>query len=422
MARGLHEWLEHLESLNPDHIDMGLDRVAEVWGRLHQGPVNAKVMTVTGTNGKGTCAHAAASMLRVAGYKTGLYTSPHLLQFGERIQVDGQIALPDELTGAFEQVEAARGDVGLTYFEFTTLAAFVMFLEADLDVWVLEVGLGGRLDAVNVIDSDVAVITSIGLDHQDWLGHSLHAVATEKVGIARAGKPLVVGSAGVPPVIRKRADELGCTLYQNGDSYEAYTETHIGTPTGWSWQGTAFDGSFHLIDQIPYRHLNTDSLGAAIQAVLMLGVDITDAQIRQGLGELSIPGRYQTYALQDGIQVVFDVAHNPAAGESLRDIMRAQPCEGITRCVIAMAEAKDHAEFIATIGSEVSEWYLCNLPASRSWDGAKIRRDLLPRAMFFPQPSIAVANAVTRSRPGDRVLVVGSFMLLAAVMGSEELV
>ncbi|QGG79742.1 bifunctional tetrahydrofolate synthase/dihydrofolate synthase [Litorivicinus lipolyticus] len=422
MPRGLNQWIEHLESLNPDHIEMGLERVAAVWARLHDGPINAKVLTITGTNGKGTCAFAAASVLGAAGYRTGLYSSPHLMQFGERIRIDGLIALPDQLTGAFEAVEAARGDIALTYFEFTTLAAFVIFTAAELDVWVLEVGLGGRLDAVNIIDSDVAVITSIGLDHQDWLGDSLHAVATEKVGIARAAKPLVVGATRVPPVIAKHARQLGCRVYQNGRGYEAYTETQRGRPTGWTWQGEGGDGRFHLIDGIAFRYLNIDSLGAAVQALLLLDLAIDDAQIRDGMAALSIPGRFQTHPIANDVTVVFDVAHNPAAGASLRDMLRQQGCDGVTRCVIAMARDKDHAEFIATIGSEISEWYLCDLASARNWDAAKIRAEVLPNAMYFPSPSTAVSTAVNRSRPGDRLLVVGSFMLLADVMDAEELV
>lgn len=417
----LNDWIAKLEALDPTRIELGLDRSREVWSRLSTGPIKAKVLTVTGTNGKGTCSVASDSMLRQAGLKVGLYTSPHIRDFNERIQINGEMETGESLVGAFDRVEAARGDVDLTYFEFTTLACFDLFQRADLDVWVLEVGLGGRLDTVNIIDPDVAVITSVAMDHMDWLGNSLKAVATEKAGIFRQGIPVVLGQSDMSPIARRKADELGCAVFQNEREWESYLETSIGQPNGWTWQGRAGGKRYSLLTSLPYRSLHLDSLGSAIQACWLIHPELTAQQITEGIQRTQLRGRWQSHTTSKGVQVVMDVAHNPAAGNSLRHLLRSNAVSGKTSCVIGMMADKEHREFIGEIAPEIDHWFITNPGTSRAWDGAKIRDDLLPQALFLPNPEIALANAVNRADPGDRVLVCGSFLTVAAVMDSEEL-
>lgn len=417
----LAEWLIRLENLDPSRIELGLDRVNEVWSRLSLGPVSARVLTVAGTNGKGTCTAAADAILRTSGLRVGLYSSPHIRDFNERIQINGQIQTGDELAAAFDRVEACRGDTHLTYFEFTTLACFDLFQRANLDVWVLEVGLGGRLDAVNLIDPDVAVLTSVALDHTDWLGDSLHAIASEKIGIFRPDIPVVLGQATLPPVVRRRAGELNCAIYQNQNEWEAYLETQIGQPNGWTWQGRQGGQTLALLTDLPYRPLHLDSLGSAIQACWLIHPDLGEQDIRQGLQRTHLRGRFQSHMTANGINVILDVAHNPAAGEGLRHMLQQNPVPGSTSCVIGMLDDKQHQEFIGEIAPEIQHWFVTDPDSPRAWDGAQIRDQLLPQASYFPDPDAALVDAIKRSVTGDRVLVCGSFVTVAAVLDSEEL-
>ena len=417
----LNDWIEKLEALDPTRIELGLERSREVWSRLSTGPITAKVLTVTGTNGKGTCTVASDTILRQAGLKVGLYTSPHIRDFNERIQINGLMETGDELARAFDRVEAARGDIDLTYFEFTTLACFDLFQRNELDVWVLEVGLGGRLDTVNIIDPDVAVITSVAMDHMDWLGNSLKAVAIEKSGIFREGIPVVLGQSDMPPIARRKADELNCQIYQNEREWEAYLETSIGQPQGWSWQGRSGSNRLALLTGLPYRSLHLDSLGCAIQAAWLIHPELSEAVIHEGLQRTQLRGRWQCHMTSKGVEVVLDVAHNPAAGNSLRNLMRQNAVSGRTSCVIGMMADKEHQAFIGEIAPEIDDWFITHPGSDRGWDGAKIRDELLPGALYLPNPEIALANAVNRASPGDRVLVCGSFLTVAAVMDSEEL-
>lgn len=418
---GLGDWLKRLETLDPSRIELGLDRAAAVWQKLSTGPVTAKVLTITGTNGKGTCSVASESILRRAGMSVGLYTSPHIRDFNERIQINGSMENGENLVEAFEQVEAARGDIDLTYFEFTTLACFYLFQRAELDVWVLEVGLGGRLDCVNIIDADVAVVTSVAMDHMDWLGNSLKAIATEKSGIFRPNIPVVLGQESMPPVARQKAKELACDIRQNGREWEVYLETQIGQPSGWSWQGKGATGRLMLMMDLPYRTLHLDSLGCAIQACWFINPELTEAHIRDGIQHTQLRGRWQSHRTSKGVEVVLDVAHNTAAGHSLRIAMQQNPVQGETWCVIGMMADKEHQAFIGEISPEVDHWFVTNPTGNRAWDGAQARDLYLPNALFLPNPEIALANAVNRAEPGDRVLVCGSFVTVAAVMDSEEL-
>ena len=419
--RSLPEWLTHIESLDPSRIELGLDRIRTVWDRLKVGPIEAKVITVTGTNGKGTCCTALDCILRHSGAKVGRYTSPHIREFNERIMINGEMAISTDLVDAFERVESVREKIDLTYFEFTTLVCLDLFQRSELDYWVLEVGLGGRLDAVNVVDADLAVVTSVGLDHMDWLGETLHAVAQEKAGIFREGIPVVLGQANLPAVVKRKASELNCPIFQNTQQWEAYLETTIGKPTGWSWQGKGSAGKFKLLTGLPYHQLNLDSLGCAVQAAYLINPEVTDSAIVSGIEFTQLRGRWETVQTSKGVEIVLDVAHNPAAGFALRGTLKQNPVVGKTFCVLGMLNDKQHMDFIGEIAPVVDTWFLTNPGGSRSWDAQHIQESLLPQALVFPTPELALANAVTRAREGDRVLVTGSFLTVEAVMDSEFL-
>ena len=419
--RSLPDWLTHIESLDPSRIELGLDRIRTVWDRLQVGPIQAKVITVTGTNGKGTCCTALDCILRNSGAAVGRYTSPHIREFNERIMINGEMAISTDLVDAFERVESARAETDLTYFEFTTLVCLDLFQRSELDYWVLEVGLGGRLDAVNLIDADVAVVTSVGLDHMDWLGDTLHAVAQEKAGIFRENIPVVLGQADLPAVIKRKASELNCQIFQNTHQWEAYLETTIGQPTGWSWQGKSASGKLKLLTGLSYNKLNLDSLGCAVQAAYLVNPDLADPAVLLGIEYTQLRGRWETVRTSKGVEVVLDVAHNPASGFALRGTLRQNPVAGKTFCVLGMLDDKQHMDFIGEIAPVVDTWFLTNPSGRRSWDAQKIQESLLPQALVFPTPELTLANAVTRAQEGDRVLVTGSFLTVEAVMDSEFL-
>lgn len=419
--RSLSDWLTHIESLDPSRIELGLDRIRTVWNRLQLGPIKAKVITVTGTNGKGTCCTALDCILRYSGARVGRYTSPHIREFNERIMINGEMAISTDLTEAFERVENARKTTDLTYFEFTTLVCLDLFQRSELDCWVLEVGLGGRLDAVNLIDADVAVVTSVGLDHTDWLGETLHAVAQEKAGIFRDGIPVVLGQDNLPAVMKRKASELNCQVFQNSQQWEAYLETTIGQPTGWSWQGKCSAGKLKLLTGLPYHQLNLDSMGCAVQAAYLVNPELTEEAVRLGIGYAKLRGRWEVVQTSKGVEIVMDVAHNPAAGFALRGTLKQNPVAGKTLCVLGMLDDKQHMDFISEIAPVVDTWLLTNPGGRRSWDAQQIRDSILPQALVFQTPELALANAVTRAREGDRVLVTGSFLTVGAVMDSEFL-
>lgn len=263
--RSLADWLSYLEQLHPTAIDMGLERSREVARRLGLGRPAKRVVTVTGTNGKGSTCALLAELLREQGLSVGVYSSPHLLRYNERVRIDGVEAGDAQLCDAFSAVEAARGEISLTYFEMGTLAAFWLFERAGLDFAVLEVGLGGRLDAVNLIDADLALITSIGLDHADWLGDTRESVAFEKAGILRAGKPALCGDLDPPQPLLEQVAALGAPLYLRGRDYDLALADH-----GWHWRGLAADGQALALHDLPLLGLPMENAALALQAYALL--------------------------------------------------------------------------------------------------------------------------------------------------------
>ncbi|MFW2374495.1 MAG: bifunctional tetrahydrofolate synthase/dihydrofolate synthase [Gammaproteobacteria bacterium] len=406
----LQQWLGWQESLNPKTIDLGLDRVRQVLSALDLSEdFNCPVITVAGTNGKGSSVAMLESILRAANYRVGCYTSPHLFHYNERIRINGQPVTDHKLCQAFETVDQARGDVALTYFEFGTLAALIIFAQTGLDVMVLEVGLGGRLDAVNVINPDVALISSVGMDHMEWLGADIDSIAREKAGIFRANRAAIYGGLKAMPAIQQMANETGASLIAAGKDY---LFQNVSDKT---WQ-------FHGPD-IHYPDLPKPSLQGQVQvqnaaAVVMVLNQLhlpraqTVAAITEGLNHIELAGRCQT--IQKRPQVIVDVAHNPEAAEALTEALSGLEHHGRTLAVVAMLGDKAAAEVVAKMFSVVDQWFTAGLTVCRGLDAdsmAKAVNSQLPDGTLSAGKTVAESceRALSMMDEDDRLIVFGSF-------------
>ncbi|MEY4316280.1 MAG: hypothetical protein RI902_88 [Pseudomonadota bacterium] len=415
----LGDWLAHCERLHPKNIDMGLERVRKVAQRLalqFEGPV----ITVAGTNGKGsTCAMLEACLLQ-AGYRTGVYTSPHLVHFEERCRVHGDTVKPQDLLPHFERVEAARlqaGEVSLTYFEFTTLAILSLLASSALDVTILEVGLGGRLDAVNVIDADCAVITSIDLDHMEFLGNDRETIGFEKAGIMRAGRPVVVSDPVPPQSILDHARAIGADLWQFGTDFNFSGDK---LQWGWAGRGRRYSGLAYPALRGANQLVNASGVLAALDA-LRDRIPVTAQAVRNGLAMVELPGRFQIVPGQPSL--VLDVAHNPHAVAALSENLDAMGFYPTTHAVFGAMADKDVAPMLARVGPLVDRWYFCDLPTPRAasaeqlkaaWQTGNSRKDV--SASTHPDPQAALQAAVSAADPADRIVVFGSFFTVGGVL------
>lgn len=407
-SRSLSDWLSYLEQIHPVNIDMGLDRVGAVARRMGLTELPFKVVTVAGTNGKGSSCAMAASILMAAGHKVGVYSSPHLLRFTERVRLDGAELPDEEHCAAFAAVEAARAEIALTFFEFATLAGLWLFRRAAPDVLLLEVGLGGRLDATNVVESDVAMITSIALDHCDWLGDTREAVAVEKAGVYRKGKPAISGEPNPPATIASEAHRLGACLRQVG------VEFH-GDEQGDHWD---YHGLYHW-QGLPKPALPLMNAVTVLAALESLGLPLPEAAIRQGLADARLAGRMQR--LQQDPLVIVDVAHNPHSAAYLASQLRQIPCSGKRRSVVGMLKDKDMAGSLAELTGLIDEWYLASLHGPRAASSAQLAAALHEQgpAAQFASVTEAYGAALAASSPDDMVIVFGSFYTVAEVLATK---
>lgn len=409
-TRGLREWLERLERLHPREIELGLERVGEVWRRLRPAQVPFVTVTVGGTNGKGSVVRLIESVLLAAGRHVGAYTSPHLLRYNERIRIGGAEVTDDTLCAAFERVESARGETSLTYFEFGTLAALDLFVRAGVDVALLEVGLGGRLDAVNLIEPDVAVVTSVDVDHTDWLGETREAIGREKAGIFRAGRPAVCGDPEPPASLPAHAHATGARLYRAGAHFR-YRETG----RDWSWNA----GEIQLTG-LPRPRLELQNAATALMALACLPerVVVNEEAVRQGLANTSLPGRFQI--IEGEVPVILDVAHNPAAATRLAERLAATECDGRTLAVVAMLADKDGCGTLGALTDRVDAWFPAGLEGARGAPSSRLEDCLSTFGAevsgSHPHVADALDAALADARPGDRVLVFGSFRTVAEAM------
>ncbi|WP_430010015.1 bifunctional tetrahydrofolate synthase/dihydrofolate synthase [Methylophaga lonarensis] len=420
----LPEWLAWQERLHFTEIDPGLDRIAEVWKRMggsHRLPFT--VITVAGTNGKGSSVAMLSSIMRAAGYKTATYTSPHLLAYNERIVIDGQSCSDDEICASFDRIDQARAEISMTYFEFATLAAADIFCREQVDVAVLEVGMGGRLDAVNLFDADIALITPIALDHVAWLGDTREKIGFEKAGIMRAGRPVVSSEFSPPDSIINRAAELAAPLFIAGRDYQ-YSINE--TDSSWNWQ------SSHLQwQELPKPALTgryqVHNAAAVLQVVNQLqqsGLDKLDRHaVEQGLQQVQLNGRFQMFP--GPVTTIFDVTHNQQGAENLQALLKEIPCAGKTHAVVAMLRDKDASAVFASLKDVIDHWYLGSLEGDRGLSGEALATQLLPqvdaeRVSIFDAVSNAYVAALSAANTNDRILVFGSFHTVEAIMLFEQ--
>ena len=416
-TRNLEQWLSYLEQLHPNEIDMGLARVQNVAQRLGLPRIAKKVVTVTGTNGKGSTCAFLASLVTQQNLQVGVYSSPHLLHYNERVRINGQDVSDQQLCAAFTAVEAARGDISLTYFEMGTLAAFWLFAQAELDVVILEVGLGGRLDAVNIIDADVSVITNIGIDHHDWLGDTRESVAYEKSGIFRSGRTAVCGDLNPPEPILATASSLNTPLLLRGRDFDLQADQ-----SSWSWQGVDAQGQALQLKDIPLLNLPIENAALALQVYAALDLPWQVDTLLQGLQSAYIAGRLQKVdILYQGrkLQLLLDVAHNPHAAQYLAQRLQTQPINGQRFAVLGMLDDKDVDGVLSCIQSQFVGWAVAALPSPRSCQTEQLVSQLQHYAApvaAYPSIAAAIEAQCERATQEDQIVIFGSFFTVAEAL------
>jgi dihydrofolate synthase/folylpolyglutamate synthase len=413
----LEQWLEYQQRVHPKQIALGLERVSAVAARLGLQRPARHVITIGGTNGKGSTVAFVEAIARAAGYRVGAFTSPHLLRYNERIRIDGQDASDAALVAAFERIESARGETPLTYFEFGTLAALLLFTEAKLDLAILEVGLGGRLDAVNLVDADVAVVTSVAIDHAEYLGNDRESIGAEKAGIFRPGRPAVIAELDPPDSVQKYADRIGARSIRAGRQYR------FGERLGgrWFWQDDGLKlelGKPKLA--APAQIANAAAAIAALRA-LEPALTVSADHIAVGVAVASAPARLQR--IPGPVEILVDVAHNPQAAQQLAQWMQRNRATGATQAVFAALSDKDAPHMAGALLGVVDQWRLAGLAevGARGQSVDQLWRQLsglLSRTLSSRHETVADAIAAARSsaHPGDRILVFGSFHTAATAL------
>ncbi|HJW46091.1 MAG TPA: bifunctional tetrahydrofolate synthase/dihydrofolate synthase [Lysobacter sp.] len=415
MSRTLAEWLEYIERQHPKTIDMGLDRVREVAARMRLKRPAKKVITVGGTNGKGSTVAFIEAIARAAGWKVGAYTSPHLLAYNERVRIEGADAGDADLVAAFEAVEAARDDSLLTYFEYGTLAALWLFERSQLDLAILEVGLGGRLDATNLVDPDVAVITTVDLDHQDWLGGDRELIGVEKAGIARAWKPLVLGEDDPPASVLRHAYAIGASAIRAGCDF-FFQPTEAGH---WRWREVGYAVELPLPKLAAPAQMR--NAATAIAALRALGKKLPSAVIAEGVVNANVAARLQRFE-REGVEIVVDVGHNPQAARELAAWLAAAPTTGRTTAVFAALGDKDVVGVVDALAERIDAWHLAGLteggPRGLDVDAfvQRLEGTRAARGRRHADVVTALSAALKEARTGDRILVFGSFHTAGAAL------
>ena len=421
VTRDLAGWLAYIERQHPQSIALGLERVGRVRDAIGLAPA-VPVITVAGTNGKGSTCAMLEAILAAAGYRVGLYTSPHLMRYNERVRIAGREAGDAALVSAFARVEAARtesdGDTRLTYFEFGTLAAVDLFLRSAVDVLVLEVGMGGRLDAVNAFDADCAIVTSVGLDHMDYLGATREAIGYEKAGIFRAGKPAVLADPAAPASVLAHAQAIGARLLRIGQDFGYQTQGDR-----WSYWGPAGRKS-GLAYPALHGGIQLQNASAALAALETLceRLPVSMRDLRQGLAAVELPGRFQL--LPGRPALVLDVGHNPQAAAVLaQNLSELGSCSG-TSAVFGMLRDKDIAGVVRLLAKHIDRWFVCTLPPPRGAPASQLAQALrqagVDAVREFENPAQAYAAACSGTAENDRIVAFGSFHTVAGVIAARE--
>ena len=413
-ARTLADWLQFIGRQHPDAIALGLDRVRAVLERMRVA-IECPVFTVAGTNGKGSVCAYLDAILRASGRRVGLYASPHLLRYNERVRIDGREAPDERLCESFEAVERARGEVPLTYFEFGTLGALWLFAQERLDALVLEVGLGGRLDAVNVLDADCAVLTSVALDHTELLGATREAIGREKAGIFRAGRPAVVADPEPPATVLQEARRIGAHPLLLGRDFGYRAQ-------GRQWEYWAPAGKRAGLAHPALRgarQLRNAAAALAALDALRERLPVAMQDVRRGFAEVSLPGRFQV--LPGRPQVILDVSHNAEAAQTLAENLGASGYARETIGVFGMLRDKDIAAVARALAPRITRWHVASLPGPRGASAAEVLRALAAAGIAqpcAPHDSAASAFAAARgeAREDDKIVAFGSFLTVAEVM------
>ena len=422
----LSEWLAHCERLHPKTIDMGLGRVKTVADRMGLA-FDCPVITVAGTNGKGSSCAMLEAILSEAGYRTGVYTSPHLVDFEERCRIRREIVNATDLVAYFARVESHRVqksaeepvEISLTYFEFTTLAILQLLADAQLDVVILEVGLGGRLDAVNILDADCALITSIDLDHMELLGNTRELIGFEKAGIMRAGKPVVVSDPMPPQSVLDHATTIGADLWRFGEDFNFSGDKQ---QWGWAGRGRRYAGLAYPALRGANQLVNASGVLAALTAVRDR-LPVTAQAVRNGLSLVELPGRFQI--IPGTPTLVLDVAHNPHSVAALTENLDAMGFYPCTHAVFGAMADKDLGLMLTRVGPLIDKWYFTDLPTPRAaagtdlqarWQALNTRPDASAQA--FTAPEQALRAAVEAADPADRIVVFGSFYTVGGILKS----
>jgi dihydrofolate synthase / folylpolyglutamate synthase len=408
----LQDWLSWQESSHPLTIDLGLERVAKVYKALNPNGIKPLTITVAGTNGKGSCVAYLEAIYRVQGYRVGAYTSPHILKYNERIKIDGNPVEDDLICGAFERIEQVRDNTSLSYFEFSTLAALDLFSRANLDIQLLEVGLGGRLDAVNIVDPDVAIISSIGIDHVAWLGETREQIGYEKAGIFRSSVPAIVGDPSPPDCLQQVADNRNAYFYLIDQCF-SYSKRQ----NEWQW----FAGA-RQISRLPEPALKGEhqyrNASAVIMAIELLknSLPVDEQSIRQGLANVKLPGRFQL--LEGNIPVLLDVGHNPEAVRTLAEYLTQNFSNKRIHAIFSMMKDKDIAEVLNIMNPVVYDWFFAPLANMRAATESLMQEIFSQQAMdnvsFGYNGFLDAFNAAKKqASTGDLLLVFGSFFLVS---------
>ncbi|HAA46563.1 MAG TPA: bifunctional tetrahydrofolate synthase/dihydrofolate synthase [Halomonas sp.] len=423
LQRSLQQWLQHLETLHPVGIEMGLGRVSQVAERmgLLSRSIAPCVITVAGTNGKGSTLAMIDRIARAHGQRVGTYTSPHLLRYNERVNLNGQEATDQQLMDGFSHVEQARlqnPEISLTYFEAGTLCGLWCLANAELDIAVLEVGLGGRLDAVNIIDADVAIVTTIAQDHANFLGTDLAQIGREKAGIFRPGRPAVLGSQTLPESVAEYAQALDSPAFCLGKQFQHHlSQHHLSShkPTQWRWEGQHADGQRVVIDELPDPGLPIDNAATALQALVLTGLRLEKSHVQTALSTVQLAGRLQWVG-----SWCLDVGHNPHAADYVAKHLQPPPQGGRQWGLIGMLNDKDIDGVIQALMTRISDWVCVTLPGERGCQASELSQRIISQGgrvhhcADTPQAGVDwFAHVLT---PNDRVLATGSFFTVAALL------
>ena len=414
----LPEWLAWQENLHFTEVDPGLDRIGLVWKRLdYAKTLPYKIVTVAGTNGKGSSVAMLDAIIRAADYKVGTYTSPHLLNYNERIVIGGQACDDMAICRAFEQIDQARADVSLTYFEFATLAAIILFLEQDVDIALLEVGMGGRLDAVNLFDADIALITPISLDHTQWLGVDRETIAYEKAGVIRENKPVVCSESKAATSLLAYADKLNAPVFRSGHQFRYQLEGN-----NWSWSNAEYDWAGLVLPALAgdYQVQNAAAVLQVVSLLIGQNFKIEQIHVHRGLSTVRLAGRFQEVT-GPLVNHYLDVTHNVQGAKNLEKLLYSKECMGKTVAVLGMLKDKDAAAVAEILGQQIDVWYVGGIMGNRGLTGdnlcSEIERSVLTKPVYAHETiSMAYEQANKAVKKGDRIIVFGSFYTVEVVM------